>query len=106
MATGYGRPLRLRGAPVTTAGVAAMTVGTSGGALATQFGFDEPVDVAVENGIDIARLHLGAEILHQLIGGHDVRPDLTPPGHVGLGPGEGVELTAAFGALALRHLRP
>src|SRR6266511_1996255 len=47
--------------------------------------FDEGVELAIEHGVDIPHLHIGAMILDQAVWMQDVRADLMAPGDVFLG---------------------
>src|SRR5690606_33823171 len=66
---------------------------------------DEGVEIAVQNGLDIAGLVLGPEVLHQLIGLQDVAPDLVSPGDLSLGRLEPRLLRSALRLLDLVQAR-
>ena len=57
----------------------------------------EPVEVAVEHGADVARLHVGAQVLDHLVRLQHVRADLAAPADLGLLAADGVELVGWIG---------
>ena len=78
----YGRRVRLRALAAfkSFAHLAVSRWLSTGNAdLLLQPRFNEGVDVAIEHGVRISGLHVGAEILHHLVRMKDVRPNLAPP---------------------------
>src|SRR5690606_6766872 len=67
-------------------------VRVGGGAAPAEVALHELVEVAVEAGVDLARLDLGPQVLHHLVRLQHVRPDLAPPPDLGLLAGDRVEL--------------
>jgi hypothetical protein len=68
---------------------------------ATEFSFDERVDIAIHHVLDAAGLNAGSEVFHELIGLEDVVPDLGTEGDVGFFP----VLAFEFGVFAVEfHL--
>ena len=74
--------------------------------LAAQLGLHEGVEVAVEHGLDVARLLARAQVLHQLVGGQDVGADLVPPGVVAPLAAHGASISARRSARAARPAWP
>src|SRR2546426_4482680 len=64
-----------------------------------EVGLHEVVELAVEDGVDVAGLVTGAVVLDRLIGGEDVMAEGLAPADLGLGAGDGVELRSALLAL-------
>jgi hypothetical protein len=60
------------------------------GAAPAQVALHELIEIAVEYGVDLARLDLGAQVFYHLVGLHHVRADLTPPPDLGLLAGDRV----------------
>src|SRR5690606_32733664 len=89
-ARGPTRPLALRPASGASAlgrcarGDDGLGPALSLGAL-QEVRFDEAIEVAVEHRLHVPDLVLGAEILHELIGLHDVAADLVAPGDLPFG---------------------
>src|SRR5438309_10379939 len=70
-----------------------------------QVGLDEPVDVAVENPVDVADLLLGAVVLHELIRMQDVAPDLAAERDLLLGAADLIEPRLLFFQLEVVEAR-
>src|SRR5262249_10169846 len=61
-----------------------------------QVGLEERLDVALHDGVDVADLEAGALVLHELVGGEGVGPDLVAEADVGLLARERADFRVAF----------
>src|SRR5438876_1694534 len=85
--------------------------GQGGGLLALlhrlqQVGLDERVEVAVQDGRDVAHLHVGPVVLDELVGLEDIGADLTAEADLLLLADEGVELLLLLLLCQLVEARP
>ena len=71
-----------------------------------QVGLDESVEIAVENGLDVAGLVFRAQILDQLVRLQHVASDLVAPGDLALGGLVSSLFSVAFGLFELVELAP
>ena len=69
-----------------------MSVGVVCSSKFKQISFDEVVESAVENGVDVAGFDIGAQVFDHLVGMKNIRTDLAAPADVFLLSVHGVEL--------------
>src|ERR1035437_592066 len=74
--------------------------------LSPQFRLHKGVEVTVEHCFDVSGLLVATEVLHQLVGSHDVGADLISPSVVGAVSGQRFEGGLMFGPLAFGQFGP